>query len=440
MRWLKSYQDVLLIVLIGFILRVSLVGYLHLQGYTGDEREYISLAAKLAQGQAFVDSNGEWSTKAPLWPLLLSIIFRVFGDELLVPHILGCFLGGLAIWLGFVLSLDLTGSRFVALIAAAFIAVYPGLVIYSTLLQTESLYIVFVLASFILLERQRKHPTLSTGVLVGVMAGLATLTRAVFFGFFVFLIAALAILYRKQPGSYAGSLSIAAVAWLIVLTPWTIRNCNIHGELVPISSWGGMSMLLGNNPYSTGTWSSKPGFEEWFMLKAKENNLDLTQSTETERSAFGRKLAVEYVLSEPENAAKLALKKFYMHGVYPISNTDSDTRLQAVCVAGDIVMYLFAGFGLILMGWRKEGFVPIILAMVFFTTMQVLLHCEARYRLPLMPFAAIFAAGGVALFADTHRLRDFFNIRRNKILAASWAMFVSAVYSFTAWQFLEGNI
>ncbi|MBX2989560.1 MAG: glycosyltransferase family 39 protein [Bacteroidetes bacterium] len=440
MRWLRSYQDVLLIVLVGFILRVSLVGYLHLQGYTGDEREYVSLATKLAQGQPFIDSNGEWSTKAPLWPFLLSVVFRVLGDGLLAPHVLGCVLGGLAIWLGFVLTLDLSGRRFVALIAAAFIALYPGLVIYSTLLQTESLYIVFVLASFILLERQRKHPTIATGALIGILAGFATLTRAVFFGFFIFLIAVLLVAYRKQPGVYAGSLAVAIVAWLIVLTPWTIRNYNVHGEFVPISSWGGISLLLGNNPYSTGTWSSKPGFEEWFRLRAAEHNLNLTRSTETERSALGRKLAIEYVLSEPGNAATLALKKFYMHWIYPISNTDSDTRLQAVCVAGDMVMYVFAGFGLMTMGWKTRPFVPILLAVVFFTGMQVLLHCEARYRLPLMPVAAMFAAGGVALFADTKRMKEFFNIRRNRVVASSWVTVVGVVYAFTAWQFLEGSM
>ncbi|MEK7248814.1 MAG: hypothetical protein AAB209_00185, partial [Bacteroidota bacterium] len=129
-RWLKTNQDVLLIVAVSFVLRISFVGLLHERGYTSDENEYLSLATKLSEGKEFVDSNGEWSTKAPLWPFVLSVLLRVFGSGLLMPHLVACLLGAFTVYLGFRLCVELLEDRFVALIAASLLAVYPSLIVY----------------------------------------------------------------------------------------------------------------------------------------------------------------------------------------------------------------------------------------------------------------------------------------------------------------------
>jgi 4-amino-4-deoxy-L-arabinose transferase-like glycosyltransferase len=414
-RWLTAHKDVLTIAAIACVLRISVIDVLHEQGYTSDEKEYISLANNLALGKPFVDTNGEWSTKAPLWPFVLSLVFRLFGQGLLMPHVFGCLLGALTVFLGFKLCLQITGHRFTALITAGLLALYPGLVVYSVVLQTESLYIVFVLLTFIVAERLRAQPTLRHGVLLGFFAAAAAMTRAVFFGFFIIMLLLLVWTYRDVIREYSSGITAAALVWILLLTPWTIRNYSIHGTFIPISSWGGISMLLGNNPYATGTWSTLPGFEQWMTTQAAGKGVDLTHSTEIQRSTLGRTLAVEFIMAEPTAAAKLWLKKFYMHWVYPIANSDSNTRLQAVCVAGDILLYTFAA-------------------------LQVVLHCEARYRLPIVPLIAMCTAAGLALLLDTRRRAEFFNIHRNRILAGSWLALVAGVYSFTAWLFLTGII
>ena len=437
---MKTNQDVLLIVAVAFVLRISFVGLLHVRGYTSDENEYLSLATKLSEGKEFVDSNGEWSTKAPLWPFVLSVLFRVVGSGLLVPHLLGCLLGAFAVYLVFRLCVELLEDRFVALIAASLLAVYPSLIVYSDILQSEAMYIVFVLIAFLFLERTRSKPTMLNAALLGVFAAGATLTRAVFFGFFIFLLLFGAWMFREKYQRYGTKLLMSAGVWVILLAPWTIRNYNVHSTFVPISSWGGMSLLLGNNPYSTGTWSTKPGFEEWFATKAKENGIDLAHSTEIQRSALGRKVALEFITSEPVDAAKLALKKFYIHWIYPISNSDSNTRLQAICVAGDVLLYMLGGIGLIVIGEKRRSFLPIFAAIVFFTALQVIMHCEARYRLPIMPFVAMLSAIGASVLIDTRRLKEFWQIQKYKVAIASWVVAVCCVYAFTAWQFLSGKI
>ncbi len=437
---MKSNRDVLVIVAVAFVLHFSLVGLVHTQGYASDEREYVSLATKLAQGHEFLDSNGEWSTKAPLWPFVLSLLFRVLGNGLLAPHIVGCLLGSLAIYLSFKLSLVLSESRFVALLTSSLLSLYPSFIVYSGSLFSETMYMVFMLLTFIHLERLLKTLSTSSAAFVGVYGALAALTRAVFLGFFVFLLFFIAWKYRGEISTYGSKLAIAALVLLLVLAPWTVRNFAIHGTFVPISSWGGMSLLLGNNPYSTGTWSSKPGIDSWLAEKARDKGFDFVRSTEIQRSTLGQKLAIEFIVSNPTATAKLWLKKLYMHWVYPITNSDSNTMLQAGCVVGDMLLYSFAGISLMAIGEKGRRYHMLLAAIFFFTTLQVVLHCEARYRLPIMPLIAIFASAGIAMLADRKSQREFLNVRRSKILAGSWISVIIGVYSFTAWQFLSGRV
>ncbi len=436
---LNSNRDVILIVLVGFVLRLSFVSVLHVDGYTSDEKEYIYLASKLAGGGEFVDSNNEWSTKAPLWPYVLSVFFRLFGQGLLIPHLLNCMLGALIIFLGFKLSWELTGDRLTGLVTAGLLALYPGLIIYSDVLQTETLYIVFVLLAFLYLARLQHTPDVYNAVLFGVFAAAATLTRAVYFGFFILMLLIAGWMFRDRFRAYGSKLLIAAAVWALLLMPWTLRNYDVHHAFVPISSWGGISLLLGNNPYSTGTWSSKPGFENWFSTKAAQNGIELSHSTEIERSTLGRKLAIEFISSDPFDATKLVIKKFYMHWIYPITNSDSNRMLQAIAVVGDITLYSLAGMGFIATSQRKT-FSPIFAAVGFFTLLQVVMHCEARYRLPIMPLIAVGSAVGGAMALDTRQWKEFYNIRRNRILTSAWMVLLASVYSFTFIQTVLGKI
>ncbi len=154
---------------------------------------------------------------------------------------------------------------------------------------------------------------------------------------------------------------------------------------------------------------------------------------------MGRKLAIQFIESQPTGAAKLAVKKFYMHWSYPITNSDSNRRLQVIAVAGDIVLYSLAGIGF-LAAPRRKTFVPIFVAIVFFTLLQVVMHCEARYRLPIMPLIAIGSAIAGTMALDTRLWKEFYHIRRNKIFAGAWMMLLASVYSFTLYQSLSGKI
>jgi hypothetical protein len=134
------------------------------------------------------------------------------------------------------------------------------------------------------------------------------------------------------------------------------------------------------------------------------------------------------------------VKKLYIHWIYPITNTDSHAKIQAVAVLADVGLYLFAGVGVIAGRKHFHRWRPLFAAIVFFTLLQVVLYSEARFRLPLMPLVVMLTAGGMALLSDTKRREIFFHTQKDVKFVLLWCAGVAGVYTFTAWQFLSGKI
>jgi hypothetical protein len=336
--------------------------------------------------------------------------------------------------------LKICEERFIAHVAAAMCALYPGLIIYSSILQTEALYLVFFLLVFLSVEALQSQPRLRTGAFIGLCAGIACLTRAAFFGFMPVLLLAVTWWNRDRLQVFWKPILTAGVVWCVVLLPWTWRNYTVLHEFVPVSSGGGMSLLLGNNPHATGTWKPKAEFQGWFAANAQQNGLDLNNSTEVQRGELARKLALEFVIANPVETLSLGLKKLYIHWIYPITNTDSVARIQSVAVLADAIVYLFAGVGVIASRRHPHRWRPLVVAIAFFTLQQVVLYSEARFRLPIMPLVALLSAGGMTLLSDTKRRKDFFHTQKDVKFALSWCVALGSIYAFTTWQFLSGKI
>ncbi len=125
---------------------------------------------------------------------------------------------------------------------------------------------------------------------------------------------------------------------------------------------------------------------------------------------------------------------------YPISNSDSDTRTQAVAVAADAVLYMLGIVGIASNWKRKREFVLPMMAVLFFIIIQVVLHAEARYRLPLMPLFCIPAAIGVQALIRKEERIALLGDKTKKMLVACGVTVVVAVYAYTGWMFLRGSI
>lgn len=428
------------IVLAGALaLRLLAVPLVHSVQYTSDEREYLHMARQLLDDGVIRDSNGDRSVRAPLYPVFLAALLWIPGNSILLAHVAGCLLGTAVVAFVYALALKVTGARAGALFAAGIAAISPGLVIYSALLQTEMLYIALFLLAFLLLYALRDQPGIRTAAGLGFCCGCAALTRPVFLGFIPVLLVLMAWPYKRVWRAVAGPAAVAAIVAALTIAPWTARNWSVLHAFVPVASGGGSSLLTGNNPYATGTFAVRDGFDRWFAAQAQAHGVaDPASLDEVGRSSVSTAIAMSYVAHYPGAALALGAKKSYIFWIYPVTHSDSFLPLQALAVAFDALLLAAAVIGVAGSGPFRGRWAPLGAAVTFFWLVQAVLHAEARFRLPLVPLIALFAGWGVAQLLDRGEFRRLLSSPWPRGVIIGGLAVVAIAYGATGIMFLTG--
>jgi len=191
----------------------------------------------------------------PLYPYALALAHRLTGESLFGPLALQFAGLGLVVVGTGVLARRAFGSGLDALVAVACLL---------TLLQletehfkvarqmfNENLYMPLVMASLIVvvgLASVARPPTWWRAIPMGLLLGFTAISRSQFLLFIPFGLLTLFIAWRGRPG--AALLALAALVFGVVLAiaPVTLRNWLVSGQVVPISSSGGASLLEFHRP------------------------------------------------------------------------------------------------------------------------------------------------------------------------------------------------
>jgi hypothetical protein len=236
---------------------------------------------------------------------------------------------------------------------------------------------------------------------------------------------------------------VAASAGLFLLTlvPWAIRDYHTHGKLLFGTSTSGRLFLFGNNPFATGTWSQKPGFERWFEQQAADRGVaHVNALDEMSLRSLSTDVALAYIIHNPLAAMRLAMKKAHIVLAYPITHSDSFVPLQALAVGSDFVLLIGVALGLVSTGELRSKLVPVYMTVAYFFLTQVVLEAEARNRLPLVPLLCLFFGWGIFEMLDKDRRVAFFSNRRRRLSFAGMAAAIILIYSYTGLLFLSGKI
>jgi 4-amino-4-deoxy-L-arabinose transferase-like glycosyltransferase len=177
----------------------------------------------------------------------------------LVQSVLGAVTIGATIALG-----RRVGGLTVGLVAGWIVALWPNLIIGSSVLLSETLFLsVFTLTMVVFadLVRAAAAPTVAPrsaiirGVLLaGVLSGLTVLIRpqAVLVAPVILLAMLLSVRsWRRALAIAGGALGVLAIVAL-VMTPWVIRNQRVFGQTVLVSTNGGDNLCVGFHPGATG--------------------------------------------------------------------------------------------------------------------------------------------------------------------------------------------
>lgn len=251
MSWRAAF---IAIVVAGLLLRLGLVLA------TADTFQPGSDSADFDRHGVALATTGEVSAENPIAPgkgptafrppgfiYTLGATYAVVGTEdaklrWTAARIVQVLLGGLAAALGGLLALQLAG-RGAAVATAALLAFDPTLVMLSTSLLSEPLFIAVMLGAALAVTRYSHDPRWRWVVAAGVLAGVATVTRAN--GLIVVLavgLAAWATARRRSPGAGARAALVVALSAACVVAPWTIRNVRTLDAFVPVSTETGYTL------------------------------------------------------------------------------------------------------------------------------------------------------------------------------------------------------
>ena len=190
-----------------------------------DHATYSELAQKLARGEPYYTS-GTYAYWPPGYPFFLAAGYWLFGVH---PWVIG--LGNLVLYVGTALVTWKLGKMIsgesAARIATALIAVWPNLVMSSSLAKKE-LLLVFLIPTALLFylvassSRSRRRSTLFS-FSSGASLGAACLTQAS-----LMLFPAAFLLYEYLGGrpilARLSRITLLVVGMAVVIAPWTIRN------------------------------------------------------------------------------------------------------------------------------------------------------------------------------------------------------------------------
>jgi 4-amino-4-deoxy-L-arabinose transferase-like glycosyltransferase len=133
-----------------------------------------------------------------------------------------------------------------ARVAGGLVALHPGLVLYSGLVMSEPLAALLTLAAFWAAVRDEKP---SRGLLVGsIVLGVAALVRPQALLCAPFL--AWNVAKRTKPRAIAAAAACATA--LLVVLPWTARNCRVMDGCALVSTNAGWNLAIGAFPRATG--------------------------------------------------------------------------------------------------------------------------------------------------------------------------------------------
>ncbi len=374
----------LLIFLAAVILRVAfyLIVFEHFKGTYGwmADDNYDEIARNVLAGYGYVIRPGlaPNTVRTPLYVYFLVLHFVFFGYSRISIVLVQSTLQAGACLLLYRLTKKLFNNPGPSLLAALGLAVYPQSMLYASQYLTESLYLFLIMVmalSFIrLLERPSKGMYASVGFLLGVL----TLCRPI--SQLLILPVAITIFFhlRQRGQRKFGGIVTMVMVFLVVLSPWTLRNYLVTGDFIPVSTRGGRFL------YSNTIASQE---EEETVLKhlRKEGNL-----SPGDEDAEWFDLAFRNIIERPgrflRNTLHTGLDFWYRGHSFAISVFNALVNFP---------LLLFAVCGVVLKRNRWKDVMPIIVIILYFNGMYSILHAISRYSLPVIPFICMFASVGI---------------------------------------------
>jgi len=327
-----------------------------------DSLEYLLWAQQIAAG------NWRWPPHpphGPAYPYLLGALLAAGGGSLTFARLVQAAIGTATCVLVGLTAARWFGAR-AGIVTTALLAVYGPLIWLDVSIASEGL-LMFFLAAALWSAASDRQP-----LLTGALIGLAALTRPTAL---IFLPLLLWIVPRRR--------AIVAAAVIAVILPVTIANWRASHAFIPIQSFGGLNLYLGNSPLRDGTASARPG-GEWEALEAQDDLGGRTlQEIRRQPGAFARLLLRKTALTFQNEEVRDTHSFYFFRDQVPLLRW----------LPGFMLLFGVAAAGAATADWRDRRTHFIAAWVALAAASCVFLVVGARYRIPIVIGLALL--GGV---------------------------------------------
>lgn len=388
-------------------------------------KDYPVLAAPAADSAMFdawardIAQRSFWGDEIfffdPLYPYFLGIFYKLFGYHPFAVTVVQAVLGVVGLWMLF----EGTRRLFSYPVAVATLfagAFYRTMAFYDVVLVKDFLGPVLLEAAFLAVALA--HTTGRGGWWAG--AGAACALAGLVRGNLLLLVPALVLVAWLVPVRDPRRALLALAGAVAVLLPVALRNAVVGGEFVLSTAEMGTNLYIGNHPGNdTGRYEA-PSFLRG--AAAAYETLDFQREAERrlgrrmgrgEVSAYWRDEALRAITEAPgrfllltAKRAALLTNRIEVPDVYYIdfiARRSVPLRLPAVTF-GLAVPLTVVGLVAFRRDWRRF-LVPYILLGLPILSMVIFFVFD-RYRLPSVPFVALFAGVGVIRGWEVWKTRD----------------------------------
>jgi 4-amino-4-deoxy-L-arabinose transferase-like glycosyltransferase len=361
------------------------------------------IARALVQGQGFANplfgQTGPTAWMTPVYPLLLAAIFKIFGvytrAAAVVMLSLDSLFSALTCLPVFFLARLGFGDR-TANLAGWTWAFFPYAIYFSAdFIWPTTLTTLLLGLLMLFLVQMENSRGWRTDLAFGLFAGLAALNDPVVLSVVPFLAAWR--YWRRSRGGCSPLVPAAAMAlgFVLVVTPWFVRNYQTFQTFVPFRDTLGLELHVGNNGDSSHF--APQGYHPSASSGEFQEYRALGEIAYMERK---RQEALAFIRAHPGWFLTVTLRRvFYMwtsfwsfdpayqaQEPFDLPNIFLSTLVDVLALAG-----LYRAFR-----QRSRLAVPCAIVLLFFPLVYYITHWEDYYRRPIDPVFVILAANEIA--------------------------------------------
>lgn len=401
-------------VLAGLAIRLVVVGLVY-PYWLNPQRDYYEfgyepgrVARSLAIGQGISNplhgSTGPTALVMPVYPAVLAVFFKLFGIyskgaaiAILAFNSLVSALTSIPIYLIGRRSFDERTGK----IAGWIWALFPNAIYFSanwmwaTCLTTLFLALLFLTALYL---QQQESPSTLAWFGFGAGCGLAALTEPNVMSVLPFLGGWACYRLRAGKKPWLRPATLTAVAFLVIVAPWFVRNYEVFHRFIPFRDGFGLELYVGNSGYSA----------HWANGKIRPSNsaselAEYTHSGELDYMAHKQRQALAFIEAHKEWYVAMTMRRavYLWTGFWSLRRSYlSEEPMDPPNIVLNLALLGFAFAGLRRL-WRENvtAMLPYLLVFLFFPIVYCLTHPEVYYMRPVDPFLVVLAAGAVAMWS-----------------------------------------